>query len=1129
MFSTIRARLTWLVLFALLPAIAVIVYDEIQFRRRIFQAIHRETVRIGAMAQERIESLIEQSRAELRTLSHMSEIQAMNASSSERLAEVLSDEDIFTSLAIADPSGKIVCSAIPFQGEVRFEGVESFKTAVATGAFSVGKYHFNPISHKPGLDLACPLHDRQGKLSGVLVASLGFGWLGDFTARADLPKEAALVVLDSDGVILARTLEPGKWEGKSVREAPFVQTVLRAARAGTATIRGFDGIDRLYAYAPIRIGATEANAFLAVGIPTTVAEAEARRSLMRNLLILMIGGLVSVGIAWYVSEKLFLRDTRAVLSTARRLQTGDLSARTGLPPGSGELRELAQALDKGVSSLEKASIELVAAREAAEAANRAKSSFLAVMSHEIRTPMNAIINMTGLALDTNLTPRQQHYLSVVHSSSKNLLGIINDILDFSKIEAEKLELEQASFSLRKVLDEVTETFRAKVVEKHVELVTYVPVDIPDGLIGDALRFRQVITNLVGNAFKFTDRGEVSVKVAMRDPRELRDGVPREQVDLVVSVRDTGIGITEEQKGRLFHAFSQADTSTSRKYGGTGLGLAISRRLAQMMGGDLTLESEPGVGTTFFFSGRYGLQRTQEAPIPSLPEDIRRRPVLIVEDTDTSRELLETFLGSWSMPCVSVASAEEGLSLLEKHNRSGGEDPFGMVLLDWMLPGMNGLDAACRIRGSEQTRSLPVVLISAYAGKEEEARCSEVGVNVFLPKPITASSLYNAIVEAQGLHVQIRRHASDTTLENEFKGTTALLAEDNEANQMVATELLSRLGIELDIAGNGREAVETARANQGRYAAILMDMQMPEMDGLEATRTLRADPAFRDIPIIAMTANAMRQDLDACLAAGMNDHIVKPIDRTALVETLRRWLPRTGTAPSAGADEGRAQVEKEPGIRPEAAEHLPGSPALEGIEVDAALRRLGLPFESLRKMLIRFAAGQRKTLEDLREAVRANDARAVAAHAHALAGSAGNLGADSLREAAKALEQSARQNEGNLEGLFGVVDERAMVVFRSIASLELPEPAVEAAAADAAAPTADAARLRNNLERLRKALADFDLSNASEALREIKDAGAPPDMAPDLARIDELVEGYEYDDAAALAARLIQKVGGERLS
>ena len=1125
MFSTIRARLVWLVLFALLPALAIIVYDEIQFRRRIFHEIHREAVRVGAMAQERIESLIEETRAQLRTLARMPEIHAMNASASRRLAEILGDEPIYTNLAIADPSGKIVSSAIPFQGEVRFDRFEAFRRTIATKSFSVGKYNFNPISHKSGINLGYPLLDPQGRLSGVLIASLGFSWLGDFIAQADLPKEAALVVLDSDGVILARTLDPEKWVGKNVREALFVQNILREGHSGTSVIKGFDGIDRLYAYAPIHSGTTETHAFLAVGIPTSVAEDEAGRSLLRNLLILMIGGLISVGIAWFVSEKLFLYDTRAVLRTARRLQAGDLTARTGLPPGGGELRELAQALDKGIYSLEKASHELVAAREAAEAANRAKSSFLAVMSHEIRTPMNAIINMTGLALDTDLTPRQQHFLSVVHSSSKNLLGIINDILDFSKIEAEKLELEQAPFSLRKVLDEVTETFRAKVVEKHVELVTFVPVDIPDGLIGDALRFRQVITNLVGNAFKFTDKGEVSVKVARQDSGEAREGAPPEHIDLVVSVRDTGIGIAEEQQSRLFRAFSQADTSTSRKYGGTGLGLAISQRLAQMMGGDLTLESKPGVGTTFFFAGRFGLQKTQEAPIPSPPEDIRRHPVLIVEDTETSRELLETFLGSWSMPYVSVATAEEGLALLDRHNRSGGNEPFGMVLLDWMLPGMNGLDAASRIREQEETRSLPIVLISAYAGKEEEARGAEVGVNVFLPKPITASSLFNAIVEAQGLHVHMRRHVSDTILENEFGGTIALLAEDNEANQMVATELLSRLGIELDIAGNGREAVEMARANQGRYAAILMDMQMPEMDGLQATRTLRADPEFRDLPIIAMTANAMRQDLDACLTAGMNDHIIKPIDRAALVETLRRWLPRGKVAPSATAAGRADRAGTGPEAGPAAAQAASGLPVLEGIEVEAALRRLGLPFDSLKKMLIRFATGQRRTLEDLREAVRAHDGPAAAAHAHALAGSAGNLGADSLHNAAKALEKAARQNQADLEVLFKAVDERAAVVFRSIESLKPKAPAAQEATADASKPPADVTKLRDGLERLRKALAEFDLSSASEALRELKETSVPEDLSSDLARIDELVESYEYDDAAGIAARLIEKVGG----
>jgi len=1124
-FSTIRARLVWLVLLALLPALAIIVYDELQLRRRIFQQIHREAVRVGSLMEERTESLIGETHAQFRSLARMPEIRAMNTSASARLAEILGDEPIYTNLAIADPSGKIVSSAVPFAGEVRFDHFDSFKKTVATKSFSLGKFNFNPISGKPGFNLGYPLLESDGRLVGVLIASLGFSWVADFVAQAELPEGATIVIFDSDGVVLHRTLEPDKWVGENMGKSTLARTVLKEGRAGMAVLKGLDGVERLYAYAPIRSGTVETNAYLAVGIPTSVAEAEAGRSLLRNLLILFIGGLISVGIASFISEKLFLYDTRAILKTARCLQAGDLAARTGLPPGAGELRELAQALDKGIASLETASREIVAARESAEAANRAKSSFLAVMSHEIRTPMNAIINMTSLALETDLTPRQQHYLSVVHSSSKNLLGIINDILDFSKIEAEKLELEQAPFSLRKVLDEVTETFRAKVVEKHVELITYVPMDIPDGMIGDALRFRQVITNLVGNAFKFTDKGEISVKVSFRNTVENREGSSKGEVNLVVSVRDTGIGITEEQQGRLFQAFSQADTSTSRKYGGTGLGLAISRRLSKMMGGDLALESKPGEGTTFFFTVHFGLQDTQEAPIPSPPGDIRRLPVLVVEDTETSRELLETFLGSWSIPCTSVATAEEGVALLKEHNWSGGRDPFGLVLLDWMLPGMNGLEAASRIREKEETRSLPIVLISAYAGKEEEARSAEVGVNVFLQKPITASSLFNAIVEAQGLEAQIPRHVSDKILEIEFEGTVALLAEDNEANQMVATELLSRLGIELDIANNGREAVEMARENKGRYAAILMDMQMPEMDGLEATRTLRADPEFRDLPIIAMTANAMKQDLDACLAAGMSDHIIKPIDRALMVGTLRRWLPRRVSVSLSSTTRSAEKATTRSHAGPATGEAAPGLYVIEGIEVDSALRRLGLPFESLRKMLIRFADGQGKTLEDLRAAIRANDNAGAAGFAHALAGSAGNLGMDSLHAAAKALEKAARQGQANLEDLFRTVDGCAVVVFRSIALLKETGQAVKEAVEGVPAQPADPSRLRDNLERLRLALADFDLSSSSEVLRELKKMNVPDEMGREIAHIEEFVENYEYDDAAAIVARLLERVRG----
>ena len=755
------------------------------------------------------------------------------------------------------------------------------------------------------------------------------------------------------------------------------------------------------------------------------------------------------------------------------------------------------------------------AKAKAEEATETKSMFLANMSHEIRTPMNAILNMTGLALEADLPPKPTQFISVAHSSAKNLLGILNDILDFSKIEADKLTLESAPFSLREVLEEVTDTFRSVVVQKHVELITHALPTVPDRLRGDALRVRQVLTNLISNAFKFTEKGEVLVKV--EPVADGSDEAPPDEVLLRISVSDTGIGISPEQQARLFQSFTQADSSTTRKYGGTGLGLVISRRLARLMGGDLTVESTSGKGTTFLFTARLGVEAQPAGQSRVAPAGIAEHPVLIVEDTETSRELLETLLRGWSITPVSVATAEEGLALLERRNRKGARDPFGLVVLDWMLPGMNGLDAAERIRARKETGTLPIVLISAYAGKEEEARSAALGVNVFLPKPITASSLFDAVVEAQGARVHVARRALDAPLKQEFDAHV-LLAEDNEANQMVASEILGRLGIQLDIANNGREALEMARAGRDKYAIVLMDVQMPEMDGLAATRAMREDPTLRDLPILAMTANAMKADLDACLAAGMNDHITKPIERRALVQTLRRWLPAR-LEPVTVVDSGPSTPA--PAASPSSTAAAPGSPTLEGIDVAGSLERLGLEFETFQRMLIRFADGQSAVLDALRTAVASGDSAAAARHAHAIAGSSGNLGADALRAAARALEHAGREGRTDLAPLLADVEARSAIVLRSIDTLRGARTPVAAASGQALVP----AEARIALERLQAALGDFDLSGASSALADL-DRVPMPGAVSDLAKLRHHVDNYEYDEARVLATRLLGQIRSE---
>jgi two-component system sensor histidine kinase/response regulator len=769
-------------------------------------------------------------------------------------------------------------------------------------------------------------------------------------------------------------------------------------------------------------------------------------------------------------------------------------------------RELLGQTQAQAGQLEKQAEELVGAKRKAEEATEMKSMFLANMSHEIRTPMNAIIGLSHLALKTPLSPKQSDYLGKIHKAGTSLLAVINDILDFSKIEAGRLDIETLDFKLDEVINSVTMLTAQKAHDKGLEFIAHVAPGIPEHLLGDPLRLGQILTNCVNNAVKFTERGEIRLDIEQVE----RAG---DNVQLKFSVRDTGIGMTGEQAAKLFQPFTQADMSTTRKHGGTGLGLTICRRLVELMGGQIWLDSEPGVGTTFYFTVWLGVGDAK-GPGKIVPAKLRALRVLVVDDNAAAREVLREPLSTVVSRVDAVASGKEAITAIRQQDTT---EPYDIVFMDWRMPGMDGLQASRHIKGDETLRQHPaIVLVTAFGREEVRDEAERLDLDGFLLKPVTRSMIVDTLVN---VFADDREELSAVATGEHARGVSGariLLAEDNEINQQIVVELLEGAGASVTVANNGREAVEMlSRDPQApSFDVVLMDLQMPEMDGYEATTRIRADRRLATLPIVAMTAHATVEERQRCLDAGMDDHVGKPIDPRNLYETVARFYRRADgpTVFRAAGSETPAEI---PAARPGVV------PSVHGLDTGDGLARVGGNQNLYLKLLRQFAAQQGPAVDEITKALAQGNLALAERVAHAVKGVAGNIGATEVRAAAGAVEQLIRENAGTkdveaavrrLAGALGplVTEVRAV-----------PEPASsEAPAQVPAAPSASpdesraaAAQLTTLLSDMDPAAADF-VQRHDAALRPLFNGEAWPEF-------ERLVQGYAFAMAQERLARALE--------
>ncbi|PUU89420.1 response regulator [Halanaerobium sp.] len=733
------------------------------------------------------------------------------------------------------------------------------------------------------------------------------------------------------------------------------------------------------------------------------------------------------------------------------------------------------------------------ARQKAESANQAKSEFLANMSHEIRTPINAIKGLVHLVLDTDLSIQQKDYLEKIKSSTESLSQLINDILDFSKIEAGELTLEEKDFLLDEVLDNLTNQAAIKASDKGLEFF-YDTDHVPQKLIGDPLRLGQILLNLVNNAIKFTETGEVRLIVRIIEKTE-------KNIKLKFIVKDTGIGMNEQVQEQLFEKFTQADSSTTRKYGGTGLGLSISQKLVEKMAGEIMVDSKEGVGSTFYFSAKFGLGEQ-----PQLIEKLKKykladKKILIVDDNSINRKVLAESIAMFDLDVTTAASAEEAFEEV-KNNQD-----YDLIFMDWKMPELDGIKAAQIIKEEFDLEAIPkIMLITAFG--EELKKIEQKNIDKVLFKPVTQSTLFNAIISSLSENNLNSNHqVVQESHINDLGKVKILIVEDNEINQQIVLELLNKVNAQVRLAGNGKEAVSLVK--EQKFDLVLMDVQMPEMDGYQATKKIRQDLNLPDLPIIAMTANATKGDKEQALAVGMDDYISKPLDLDQFFAKIKKWLPvkinlRNETSSSLN-DKLRQQFD-----------------GLNALNLNSALDKVYNNYQLYQQLLIDFYNDYHKFDQLIANLVENDKFEQLAEELHSLKGVAGNIGAADLYQITQELN-SAIKNGRNFDDLLNKFYQKLAVLIKQISSSNLMAQQIESD--ESQSSELSIKKLEEYILKLKSALQNYEAVRAKKITNKITNYNWNQEQDKLVDKLLEAVNTYHFDRAVELLQKLKDSLKG----